>query len=235
MTEVTRDRYLSPWVHPLGDWYQSLVTLLVTKKVVMLQVKLIKNYPIDSNCYVIYDKAIGDDCIIVDPGSEDNSLLFEFLKSESLNPQYIILTHEHFDHCWGVNQLRRDFPTVKLVCTSSCSAAIQNRKKNYSVFYQEPGFDVEAADIELESLGWLLDWYGYKLAFYPVQGHTVSGVMFTIANYIFTGDELIKGIKTVTKLKTGSKEKLAESMELLESMKGRNLTVCAGHGEMFPL
>ena len=71
----------------------------------MLKVKRIKNNPIDSNCYVIYDKALGDDCIIVDPGSEDNSNLYDLLNSENLYPQYIILTHEHFDHCWGVDLL----------------------------------------------------------------------------------------------------------------------------------
>lgn len=201
----------------------------------MLEVKQIINTPIDSNCFVIYDMAKGSDCIVVDPGSEDNSRLYEFLKSEGLNPQYIILTHEHFDHCWGVNQLRRDYASVKLICSSNCSVAIQNRKKNYSVFYQQPGFDVGAADIELDKMGWQLDWNSYLLLFNSAQGHTASGVIFSIGSYAFTGDELINGTKTVTKLKTGSKEKLAESVELLKSWKGKNLVVCPGHGDMFGL
>lgn len=201
----------------------------------MLEVHSFVNSPVTSNCYVLFDRTISDECIIVDPGSKDEKELFDYLGNEGLTPKYIILTHEHFDHCWGVNQLRNEFPTVKLVCTSSCSTAIQNRKKNYSIFYQQPGFDVEAADMDLESLGWSLDWYGYKLVFHPAQGHTVSGVMFTIANYIFTGDELIKGIKTVTKLKTGSKERLKDSMMVLEGMMGNDYVVCPGHGDIFSL
>lgn len=201
----------------------------------MLEVKQIKNTPIDSNCFVIFDKEKVNDCIVVDPGSEDNSLLYELLKSEGLNPQYIILTHEHFDHCWGVNQLREDYPSVKLVCSADCSEAIQNRKKNYSVFHQQPGFDVGAAEIELDKIGWKLDWNDYLLLFYPAQGHTASGVIFIIGSYIFTGDELIKGIKTVTKLKTGSIEKLSESTVFLESLKGKGMIVCPGHGESFGL
>ena len=201
----------------------------------MLEVKQIINTPIDSNCFVIYDMAKGSDCIVVDPGSEDNSRLYEFLKLERLNPQYIVLTHEHFDHCWGINQLREDYPNVKLVCSTHCSVAIQSRKKNYSVFHQQPGFDVGAADIELDKVGWQLDWNGYLLSFHPAQGHTESGAIFSIGSYVFTGDELIKGIRTVTKLHTGSKTKLVESMNFLESQKGMGLTVCPGHGEIFEL
>lgn len=201
----------------------------------MLVVKQINNSPIDSNCFVIYDKAVGNDCIIFDPGSDDNSRLYEFLRFEGLDPKYTILTHEHFDHCWGVNQLRVDYPSVKLVCSTNCSVAIQERKKNYSVFYQQPGFDVDAADIEVDMIGWQLDWNNYKLFFYSAQGHTASGTMCVLENYIFTGDELIKGFKTVTKLKTGSKERLMDSLNLLERMKGNGLIVCSGHGETFNL
>lgn len=175
---------------------------------VMLQVKLIKNYPIDSSCDVIFDKAFGVDCIIVDPGGEDNYLLYEFLKSESLKPQYIILTHEHFDHCWGVNQLRIDFPTVKLVCTSSCSSAIQNRKKNYSIFYQQPGFELAPADIITDDLPSDLDWQGHHITFISAKGHSASGILCIIDKCLFTGDSLIKDIKTVTKLKTGMMSRL---------------------------
>jgi len=100
----------------------------------MLQVKQIINTPIDSNCFVIYDKEKGDNCIIVDPGSEDNSHLYELLKSEELNPQYIVLTHEHFDHCWGVNQLVEKYH-LPIVCSQLCAEAIKHEKRNCSVFY----------------------------------------------------------------------------------------------------
>lgn len=201
----------------------------------MLEVKQIKNEPIDSNCFVIYDKAIRDDCIVVDPGSENNTGLYDFLKWEGLNPQYIILTHEHFDHCWGVNDLRKKCLRVKLICTSICSQSIQSRKHNHSVYHQQPGFELEPADLEVDNINWTLDWYHYIINFNSAQGHTAAGVIFTIGDYLFTGDELIKDIKTVTKLRTGSKEKLVESVKLLEEAKGNGLIVCPGHGEVFEL
>ena len=170
----------------------------------MIFIKRLHNNPIDSNCFVIYDKTVGDDSIIVDPGSENNGSLNDFLQTEYLIPQYIILTHEHFDHCWGVSELRAKYPNVKLVCSAICSEAIQYKKRNYSVFHQQPGFELEAADVVLENIDWMLNWNGYGIRFVPAQGHSAAGIVFFIDKYVFTGDSLIKDTKTVTKLKTAS-------------------------------
>ena len=193
------------------------------------------NVPKSSNCFVIQDKAVGNNCIVIDPGSEDNSLMYQYLEQEQLLPEYIILTHEHFDHCWGVNDMRKVYPNVKLMCSQICSEAIQDKKKNYSVFHQQPGFDLQPADIVLEDVGWMVNWNCYQIRFEPAQGHSAAGIIFFIDKYVFTGDTLIKDIKTVTKLKTASKEKLKDSLLMLEKEKGKNLIVCPGHGETFKL
>lgn len=201
----------------------------------MLEIKQIDNIPISSNCFVLFDKAVGNNCIVVDPGSEDNSSLYQYLEQETLLPESIVLTHEHFDHCWGVNDMRNVYPNVKLVCSQICSEAIQDKKKNYSVFHQQPGFDLKPADIVLEDVCWMVNWNGYQIRFVPAKGHSAAGIVFFIDKYVFTGDTLIKDIKTVTKLKTASKEKLKDSLLMLENEKGKNLIVCPGHGETFEL
>ena len=147
----------------------------------------------------------------------------------------MILTHEHFDHCWGVDDIREIYSNVKLICSKNCSEAIQDKKKNYSVFHQQPGFELKAADIILDDVNWLLNWNGYQIRFEPAQGHSAAGIIFFVDKFVFTGDTLIKDIKTVTKLKTASKERLKECLELLEKEKGKNKVVCPGHGESFDL
>ena len=201
----------------------------------MLTIHQIINTPVPSNCFVLYDKADGRECIVVDPGSENNSHIYQYLEKEQLVPDYIILTHEHFDHCWGVNDFRDKYPKVKLVCSWICSDAIQSGKKNYSVFHQQPGFEIKPADIILDDIGWQLAWNGQEIMFYPAQGHSAAGIVFFIGNYVFTGDTLIKDIKTVTKLKTASKEKLKETLSMLEAEKSKGFVICSGHGEMFEL
>jgi hydroxyacylglutathione hydrolase len=46
-------------------------------------------------------------CLIIDPG--EAAPVFEFLKVQKLNPVAILLTHHHWDHIGGVEELRNYF------------------------------------------------------------------------------------------------------------------------------
>ena len=100
----------------------------------MLQIHRIVNTPVPSNCFVLFDNEKGNDCIIVDPGSKSEAYLIEFIDREGLHPLYIILTHEHFDHCWGVNELVKQYH-IPIICSQLCAEAIKHEKRNCSVFY----------------------------------------------------------------------------------------------------
>ena len=119
----------------------------------MLKVKQIINAPVPSNCFVLYDKTACTDCVIVDPGSKSDEVLFAFLGQEALSPKYIILTHEHFDHCWGVNELVERF-RLPIICSQLCAEAIKNEKRNCSVFYDNKiSFTINNETISTESIG----------------------------------------------------------------------------------
>ena len=98
-----------------------------------LLIHTIINTPISSNCYVLYNLG-GNECIVIDPGSEDNEQLIRFFNEHKLNPRYIILTHEHFDHIWGVSGLKKRYPNVDLICSKLCGELIQDAKKTYLYF-----------------------------------------------------------------------------------------------------
>ena len=201
----------------------------------MLEVNRFLNNPVDSNCFVIYDKAIGADCIIVDPGSKDNKELFALLDEERLEPQYIILTHEHFDHCWGVNSLVERYH-IPIVCSALCAECIQFEKRNCSVFYDnKERFVITSQTISVESLNHVLPFNDNEFRFFETPGHTNASICFTIDQKLFTGDTLIRNLRTVTKLPTGSVVKLQESIELLRNMQGKGYMVYPGHGDLFEL
>lgn len=199
-----------------------------------LEIIKIENSPISSNCYILFDKTFSNDCLVVDPGSEHSVDLEHQLQILQLHPQSIILTHEHFDHIWGCNYLLSKY-NCRIICSNVCSLAINDAKKNHSLFYNQIGFVVSAANILLEEIGYKMYWQVYDMIFFPALGHTNSGVCFTIGGYLFTGDSLIKGIRTVTKLFTGSKIELVTTIAKIETMKGNGYMVCPGHGEMFDL
>ena len=201
----------------------------------MLIVHQIINSPIPSNCFVLYDKAVGDDCIIIDPGSRRDDEIFGYLDEKDLIPKYIILTHEHFDHCWGVNELVERY-SIPIVCSSVCADFIRYEKKNCSVFYDNiERFVINTPTISIESLNNILSFAKTELRFFVSPGHSDASICFTIQKHLFTGDTLIKDVSTVTKLPTGSVKKLKESFELLSRFQGNGYIVCPGHGDVFRL
>lgn len=200
-----------------------------------LNIERIVNNPINSNCFIIYKTGFSN-CIIVDPGSKDNSMLINFMTSENIRPDFIILTHEHFDHIWGVNELKSYYDDLKIISSQLCSDKIVDRKKNMSVFYDQVGFESFPCDISVESIENVLLWNDIKIDFIKTPGHTDCGISFVISNKIFVGDLIIPGFKTVTKLPTGSKISLLNSLNfILEKYKSKNIKVYPGHEEAFML
>ena len=111
-----------------------------------LKVVRIINQPVTSNCFLLYDREVNNDCLVVDPGSEYPDELEQLLRDLNLYPKYILLTHEHFDHIWGCNYLVEKYHS-KIICSVLCSEAIQDAKRNHSLFYNQKAFQVPAADI----------------------------------------------------------------------------------------
>lgn len=201
----------------------------------MLTIHQIVNKPIPSNCFVVFDEAVGHECIVVDPGSKIDDELFAFFDKECLVPQYIVLTHEHFDHCWGVNELVGKYQ-IPIVCSALCAECLPFEKRNCSVFYDyNERFVITSKTISVESLDNVLPFAGTELRFFMSPGHTNASVCFIVGQNLFTGDTLIKDLRTVTKLPTGSVVELQESMELFKSMQGKEYMVYPGHGDLFEL
>lgn len=197
-------------------------------------IKQFINNPIPSNCFVIYDSVKKGSCIVVDPGTEDMEEVQVWLLQQELTPEYIILTHEHFDHIWGCDALYNKY-NCKIICSKNCADAIKDSKKNLSLFYNQKGFEIKQECIRIEDINYKLDWRNYAITFFSTGGHTDAGICFTIDKYVFTGDTLIKNEKTITKLKTGSKEELLRSLNIIQKLKGNKYIICAGHGELFEL
>ncbi len=193
------------------------------------------NEPVPSNCYVLFDKMNGSDCIVIDPGSKNVTPLLSYLKEKQLTVKYIILTHEHFDHCWGADTVAEKYHSP-IVCSGLCAECIHNESKNLSLYYDNnDSFIIKSNTICLEKMNYSLNFSGFKIAFYATPGHTNASVSFTVAQALFTGDTLIEGKRTYTKLPSGSVDKVTEAMKILSSFQGKGYTVYPGHGESFEL
>jgi hydroxyacylglutathione hydrolase len=190
--------------------------------------KIIKiiNQPVSSNCFIVFNEN-KKSCIVIDPGSEDPSVIEKIIDDQ--NVDFIFLTHEHFDHIWCADRIRTKY-NAKLCCSFDTAKAITNRKKNMSLFFNQVGFELKPCDVVLADEQ-LIDWDGIKIEIIHTPGHTNGCICIKINNNLFTGDTVIKNVYTVTKLPEGSKEKLKKSMEKLEKKGLHKLNLYCGHGE----
>lgn len=200
----------------------------------LLELLTIVNNPISSNCHVfIYSKS--NHCFLVDPGSEDGAYIDDIICQNNLVPDFMVLTHEHFDHIWSCKYFVDKYG-IPIVCSAACAEAITHPKTNLSLFFDNnKAFSCPQAALIVEQMGNCLFWNSHLIRFFVATGHSHGGVIFLIDKYLVTGDTLIQGQRTITKLHTGSKEKQKEILSLLELFKGSGYTVCAGHGDNFSL
>jgi len=194
-----------------------------------LKVKTIINNPVSSNCHIIYDdlKKLG---LLVDPGSEDSSEILSFIRKNNITIDYVILTHEHFDHTWSAGEL-----DVPVLCTKECKDNIRDNKLNLSLFFNQVGFTLKVTAKCVEEQDLKLEWNGHQILFEKNGAHSPGGLMCVIEGYVITGDLLIKDLKTVTKLKWAKKEELPLCEKWLRELQGRGLIVLPGHGDCFEL
>lgn len=187
-----------------------------------------------SNTYIIACSE-HDNVWIVDPG--DTEVVFEWMQNHSKTiVSGIILTHGHFDHIYGINNLLSRFPSCPVyVANVFGKEVLSDPKKNGSKYTEEgpiainkdASIDIYPQEMEL--------WEGVPLKVHYTPGHSDDSVCLQVEGMLFTGDTLIKDMRTVTKLKTGSREKLRESLDVLASLKGHGLMVYPGHEELFEL
>jgi len=191
-----------------------------------VRIERIINKPIESNCFIVSQKG---SCIVMDPGSEDSSIIEKFINGRTVD--YIFLTHEHFDHIWCADKIREKY-NAKLCCSIETAKAIVDRKRNMSIFYDQVGFELRCIDITLEDRQ-KIEWHKMPIEIIQTPGHTAGSICIKIDNNIFTGDTIIKNHRTVTKLPTGNKKDLKKSIDCIFCL--NKIKVCPGHGEIFML
>lgn len=200
----------------------------------MVESHIFVNSRFNSNTYIISHPGFND-VWIVDPGDTDN--IFLWLKKHSKTIiSGVLLTHAHFDHIYGMNDILNHYPDCPIYVANTYGVELlHDAKKNGSRYTEEgPVVVKDRARIELFKKEMDL-WVDTKASIFFTPGHSQDSVCILVDKMFFTGDTLIKDTRTVTKLKGGSEDKLQESFCLINTLKGNQIAVFPGHGVFFYL
>lgn len=177
---------------------------------------------VETNSYLLENEDVS---IVVDP-AECTDEMVEFLNSAK-NEKLILLTHAHFDHIKGAEELRR-LTNTQIAIHELDANATADPKLNLSSFfgiYSTPF----TADILLND-NEVLNFGKTRIKVLHTPGHTVGSVCFLIDDILISGDTLFKFSIGRTDFPGGSFETIKSSLNRLILLQ-ENIKVYSGHGE----
>lgn len=202
----------------------------------MLRIERFVNQLMSSNCYLVVNEDTKH-CFCIDPASEKSEREIEYIEQNGLTLDYIILTHEHTDHTWGVNALKDRYPEAKVICSEVCKQNLVKEFQAYFLlYYDNPDYQYNVCKVDetTEELDNRLIWQGHEIKFVPTPGHSLGSICIDLEGQLFTGDAIMQSKPYINK-RNGSKELFFESVrKIIETYTAETL-IYPGHGEVFQL
>ena len=181
-----------------------------------MNIKTIPVGQLETNCYVVVNEETLA-CVVIDPGDESNTIM-DYIESNHLKCEAILLTHGHFDHVGAVNEILEQ---------TGCALYINPRDEGYEVGKSgvkfkmpEGGKYYDDGDVIVEA--------GLEFKVLATPGHTPGSVCLICGDALFTGDTLFRGSCGRTDLPGGSMREEMRSLKKICRLEG-DYDVYPGH------
>jgi glyoxylase-like metal-dependent hydrolase (beta-lactamase superfamily II) len=185
--------------------------------------KIVEPY-FGENMYILIDEETKK-CAVVDPGGASDKIL-NYIKANSLELEYIVLTHGHGDHIGAVNNIKSK-TNAKVIAHNDEQELLNDNRKNLSYSMhcgpQELDADIYVHDKDKLELGNL------KLSFIHTPGHTKGCMCIRVNDDMFTGDTLFAGSIGRTDLYGGDYKQIEKSLRKLAKDEDK-VKIHPGHG-----
>lgn len=175
----------------------------------MVEIKKFVLGALENNVYLLIKEK---DAVLID--CKQPAVILRYLEKNGLKLKMILLTHGHFDHVHGLEEIKEKTGAEVLV-----------NKKDVGLQY---GGEI-AADIFFTD-GQRLKFGGEEIKVIFTPGHTPGSVCFLTGNHLFSGDTLFKQGVGRTDLPGGNALELEKSLQRVLALPPET-KVYPGHGE----
>ncbi len=191
---------------------------------------------VQTNCYFVYREG-EKDCIVFDAPDTGKEIVRR-IEGAGLHVRALILTHGHFDHIMGAQDLRtsasglaesRGEESVKIYAPSTEKEMLSDSSYNMTAMMGTP---MTVRPNEWLEDGQELEIAGIKIKVIFTPGHTPGSASFYIeeAGFLISGDTLFQESVGRTDFKGGSAQTLSKSIEEKLFTLPDDTQVFPGHG-----
>lgn len=182
---------------------------------------------LENNIYLVADEK-SSEAVLID-ATQDLPEIQKAVKDLGVKVKYILLTHGHFDHIFGLNSLKKSLNAPAVICKDDL--VISDNINEFTRLFGlpdsvPPKYDMYIKDGDEILLG------SYKIKVIHTPGHTEGGVCYLVDGKLFSGDTLFRGSVGRTDLFGGNFGKLSDSIKNKLFKLDDKIEVFPGHGDM---
>lgn len=186
--------------------------------------------PFQENTFIVHDSEV---CVIIDPGcyqKHEQDALVEYIESNNLTPQAILLTHAHLDHVFGCDFVQKKFNLD--VYMHEMDIYTLEMGERSATTYGIPGFIQPETPNKFLQGGEILEFGNMKFKVLFTPGHCVGHVVYVNEeeNFVVNGDVLFAGSFGRTDLPGGDMATLKKSIFEVMFELPETMVVYSGHG-----
>ena len=192
-----------------------------------MTVKRVVNSVFSSNTYLLgHEGSLA--YWLVDIGDTDQVLA---LLPKGGQVKGVFVTHSHFDHIYGINELVDAFPHCSVYVSSHGKEGLYSDKLNFSRYHGTPlVFGGDHVQVLQEGSRVSL-WPGIDMDVYETPGHDWSCLTYRSGKFVFSGDSYLPGIDVFARFPKSDKAAAAESEKKILSL-AQGCVVYPGHGNI---
>ncbi len=180
-----------------------------------------------TNCYFVYPEGKSE-VILFDP-ADKGDYIYHSLRDKGFTVAAILLTHGHFDHIWGLEELK-ELSGAKVYAYEEEKEVCENASVNVS---KGAGRPCEITADEYVKDGATISVAGMSCQLIATPGHTKGSCCyyFEEEGILISGDTLFQESVGRTDLPTGSMSALVRSVKEKLMVLPADVKVYPGHGE----
>lgn len=179
----------------------------------------------EANTYVL--EVDDTKVVIIDFGDYNLKLFTKWLADNKKEITAVIITHEHSDHCSGLDALY-DIHKFQLLCSKKSAENIRNSKQNFSYYIDRAAFEL-TLPASIVPDGAIVKLGDREFKVIETPGHSPGGICIFTEDMVFTGDTILNGKKTPLSFPHSSKKDYAVSIDKIMPMLRPGMMIYPGH------